>query len=1064
MATKLKQFQAFRNVSVNTLQVIFNLSKTALADPSSKLIFATWYKQVPSCKETFDANQLEIIALVADKPVQLELENEIGSQFLSKFIQIEVAYEQLFPTSTNPQSMQLNNESFSRPFVDHLQRISLPKFGGNIRDWPHFRDLFIKLVEEKPYGNIEKYHFLVGCLSGEPLDIVKAIPICADNYRIAFDTLLDRYNNERLLATLYWNEIQNIPAMTSESATCLRSLLNKIRENCEALKLLNLVDTWDFVLFNIVVSKLDPSTRKEIEIKLDKKKIPTFSEIEHLLNEHCLSLEALVASLSSEKPASFDKSASYSKVVPQVGKFNKSPSTSSSGNFRQPFAKTTLVTTASNSRHACILCAQSHALFACPVFKDKQPHERFEIAKNNRVCINCLSPGHAVSKCSSERNCRSCSSRHHSLLHFPPRLSSPIAQTATSSPQSSDQVTSCASSCSTSYSTRPPVLLGTIVLKIRDCFGNYHTARALLDTGSQTSYITTCLVNRLKLPKQANAIPISGLGNIAMNSSSTVTSEIRPIDSMSPTFEFEFFLLDKICGNLPNQSLNSDICLPRGIRLADSLWYQSRPVQLLLGADVYPFITRTSVDSAPRTRDYPFLLGTVFGQVILGPVKLGHPQQVVQSLLSVSEPPLEQIVEQFWDIEEIHSKPLVNAEEEFAESFFRKSLFRDVSGRFGVALPFKVANPTFDGSMGIADRRLRSLENRLASQPQLKALYLDFMREYLDAGHMTLLSTNPCGNDCYYISHHGVFKHGEENTKIRVVFDASAKASNQQSLNDTLLVGPKLQKDIVQLLLQFRTHPFVFTCDVRQMYRQILIRFEDRKYQLIRWRFSPEDPIATYQLNTITYGVSSAPYLAIRTLLELADIGADQFPLAVNAIRSSLYVDDLICGTSSLEEARKFVAQLVDLFALGCFELRKWASNCVDVLDSIPVEFRQVQARSFDIDPSSAIKILGLQWHSSSDTFAFIQLQQSFWSRWNNEYLHTLFQKSHWAKDKKLVPADIGVLVLLKDDTTPPLQWRLGRIERLFPGSDGIARVACVHTTRGSFKRPLVKLCALPTQ
>lgn len=92
------------------------------------------------------------------------------------------------------------------------------------------------------------------------------------------------------------------------------------------------------------------------------------------------------------------------------------------------------------------------------------------------------------------------------------------------------------------------------------------------------------------------------------------------------------------------------------------------------------------------------------------------------------------------------------------------------------------------------------------------------------------------------------------------------------------------------------------------------------------------------------------------------------------------------------------------------------------------------------------------------------QMHQQFWTRWKDEYLHNLYQRSKWSKSHLFKPANVGTLVLIKDNLAPPLKWRLGRITELHPGKDGVARVASVYTTHGVVKRPLVKLCALPSQ
>lgn len=162
------------------------------------------------------------------------------------------------------------------------------------------------------------------------------------------------------------------------------------------------------------------------------------------------------------------------------------------------------------------------------------------------------------------------------------------------------------------------------------------------------------------------------------------------------------------------------------------------------------------------------------------------------------------------------------------------------------------------------------------------------------------------------------------------------------------MVGPKLQADIVGLLLGFRLHHFVLTSDVRQMYRKIFIAPQYRRYHLIRWGFSIVDPVETYQLNTVTYVVSSSPFLAIRTLLELANTGESQFPLAAKAIRSNSYVD-IICGEATVDRVLQLLRELIGLFSLGQFELHKWSANHPSLLHNIPKAHRQTQDLSLTV-------------------------------------------------------------------------------------------------------------------
>lgn len=89
------------------------------------------------------------------------------------------------------------------------------------------------------------------------------------------------------------------------------------------------------------------------------------------------------------------------------------------------------------------------------------------------------------------------------------------------------------------------------------------------------------------------------------------------------------------------------------------------------------------------------------------------------------------------------------------------------------------------------------------------------------------------------------------------------------------------------------------------------------------------------------------------------------------------------------------------------------------------------------------------------------QLRQHFWQRWQKEYISELQQRTKWRTNAAQL--NVGDLVLIQEDHVPPMAWRLGRVRRLFPGPDGISRVADISTTRGCVRRPLIRICPLPS-
>jgi hypothetical protein len=179
-------------------------------------------------------------------------------------------------------------------------------------------------------------------------------------------------------------------------------------------------------------------------------------------------------------------------------------------------------------------------------------------------------------------------------------------------------------------------------------------------------------------------------------------------------------------------------------------------------------------------------------------------------------------------------------------------------------------------------------------------------------------------------------------------------------LNDALLSGPTIQDDLFSILLRFRKHRFVFTADIEKMFRQVRIHDSQLKYQQILWRSNTSDPIQTYQLNTVTYGTTSAPYLAIKTLHQLATDEQHQHPHASEVVKKDFYVDDVITGCNTIKEAHLLQQDLMELLIKGGFVLHKWCANDSRLLENMPIGKREMH---FQIEENDIVKTLGVVWN-----------------------------------------------------------------------------------------------------
>ncbi|GFV75542.1 integrase catalytic domain-containing protein [Trichonephila clavipes] len=165
----------------------------------------------------------------------------------------------------------------------------------------------------------------------------------------------------------------------------------------------------------------------------------------------------------------------------------------------------------------------------------------------------------------------------------------------------------------------------------------------------------------------------------------------------------------------------------------------------------------------------------------------------------------------------------------------------------------------------IAIRRLNSLWKRLSRDSSYLSLSAEFLKEYEELSHLERVVKSSEPPTHYYIPHHGVLRPEKLTTKLRIVFNGSSPTTTGISLNDILL-KVEVKEDVFETIYCFRRHKFAFTTDIQKMYRQILINPDQQVLQRIIWKDGLDAEILTYRLKTVTYGLSNAPFLAIRTL------------------------------------------------------------------------------------------------------------------------------------------------------------------------------------------------------
>lgn len=833
----------------------------------------------------------------------------------------------LQPNSSSRSESIRTNPQFSLP------KIELPKFSGKSSEWKGFIALFDRMI----HNNVSldrgiKIEYLKSCVKDSAAKIINHLDPTPENYDTCYALLRKRYENKRELVGCLLDNIIYLPKLKFENSEFLKTMHDTVYESLMAIKNLGVENDQLFghLITHILIKKLDPNTLIHYECQLeDVKQLPKIESFLSYVENRFMALQSVGAKNNSMNNSTAKHNA-YEKT--EKSYFEK--------------------------KYKCLLCNGEHALYKCYNFIKKTPYERANFVREKKLCSNCFSIKHNKPQdCPSKFTCKTCNKPHHSLLHFESNKTvqshAGKVEISQSEPVNIQSMVTLQKSGS--------VLLATAMIGVLAKNGTRVLLHALLDQGSQSAFIKETAAQTLGLSRNNISAIISGIGAKKQYAKHSIDLTIFP------RFESEFILqcnaivLPELTKCSHYGSDKNEFNFVNNLTLADPSFLNEVEIDIILGAAEYAQALKMGLIKSDNNI---IAQNSEFGWIVSGAINRTKSILEVKTLVTNVE--LTEQMNRFFSTDEFNNVDgeALTEEEAMCETHYAATHFRDDTGRYVVSLPFKngAEKPDLGNSKQSALAALFSMERRFISKPELKIQYSEFLNEYINAGHMKEVTVQ--NDNAYYMPHHCVFKESTT-TKLRVVFNASQKTSNKKSLNEQLALGSMDQNDLTTILLRWRCHKIAFTADVEKMYRQILVNEQQTHLQRILWRESPKMPIKEYELTTVTYGTANAPYLAIRTLNQLAIDGEKQFPMACNVIKTDFYVDDVLSGANSVEKARDLYAELKSLMNSACFNLRKWTSNSSELLKTIPSSDRELQAEN------GMIKTLGVTWSPQTDDFKF---------------------------------------------------------------------------------------------
>ena len=303
---------------------------------------------------------------------------------------------------------------------------------------------------------------------------------------------------------------------------------------------------------------------------------------------------------------------------------------------------------------------------------------------------------------------------------------------------------------------------------------------------------------------------------------------------------------------------------------------------------------------------------------------------------------------------------------------------RLVDGHYQLPLPFRNAGVVMPNNRAQALHRIAGLKKRFSRDSVFQREYIAFMNDIIDKGYAIKVPSDSvnkrCDGSLWYLPYHGVCNPNKPG-RVRVVFDCACQWKGA-SLNKELLQGPDLTSSLIGVLLRFRQESVAFVADIEAMFYHVRIPESQTDYLRFLWwpdgdtSADPED----YRMKVHLFGAVSSPSCANFALRRAADHNERQYgKSAGDALRTNLYVDDLLRSVGSVSQAVNEAASIQHMCAAGGLRLTKFVSNNRQVIETIPIADRAGYVSKVDLSRTALPvgRALGVHWFVENDTLSF---------------------------------------------------------------------------------------------
>ena len=861
--------------------------------------FAPWTLQMGKIENAMSQRRKEIQDEIDRKKAHEQSVRDLRRQEELRDREREM-WEEKFNAELTMTEKKIELERTAKASLAKLPQLKITPFKGTAADWVRFENMFLTQINSRPISDEEKFGYLLESVGPKVRDRIANLKPGTVGYKTAWERLKKEYGQTKVVVNAHMDEIINLTPVRGSNYSKVQEFYEKLSKNFDALQTLEEGEK----LHGFVMATLNklPQVKPDL-VRVDE-------------NWEDWSMEDLIDALQKWLRRNNTETSTEQHKKPEKHLFTLK------GEKPTPY---------------CLFCRkQDHWSDSCTVVTELVDRRKFFM--DHSLCFNCGRSGHRAEQC-RRRGCLKCKYKHHTSI-------CDKRERASSMQNEVSQTSSPTEVSLTGYTTYAEEKVLPAIIPV--CVEG-EILWAYLDTGSGRNFISREAVKKLKLkPARHESREILTVNGSKVQSMPIFDTSIVSLDGKACE-EIELTgsrLADFTTVRRPDMNqlkLKYSHTQDKRFYMTSGGEYQ---IHLILGDSMYSKIRTEKVFKGNPGE--PLVEETTFGWVVHGGDEYTS-DGVCMYLREVN------------DYEKLYSLDVLGVEDRGENDQFdvlrdfKENIARRDDGRYEVSFPWIPGAELSNTNEVLSRKRLQNVERRLSKNENLREEYADIIEEQLRMGIVEEAPQRPTGERVFYMPHKLVIKESAVTTKVRMVFDASAKPYPlANSINDCMFTGPPLQPLLWDIMVRARMSTNLLLGDIEKAFLQIGVKEKDR--DAFRFLFNVKGEERHLRFMRVPFGVEASPFVLGATLQNHLQQQGTEFEDTVRALKENTYVDNLMQMGGDQEQLVKFKKESTEILENAKFPVHKWESNV-----------RSLESENMP-NPS---KILGHTWNKEEDTLKF---------------------------------------------------------------------------------------------